>query len=232
NQELSANDYDIQNGIFFLKENISFKDDLFAKYSYFDNFYEYKGFYSETLRTFLHLDLNPSVGHYSTLPMTTYVNGVQKVEYKKVPSSKLLNKLIHIYIVPDSENGNSIRHCFSREEWRNIQQSNPMYLLLAKVQVREHTSVKDVVVMDARTRGGGISESLSTKTIDERVQGRQRYWDIGNWDGKAFYRNGVLIVALPKSILTEYGGSLSEEYVKEVIDKHVAYGTYCIIEWE
>lgn len=151
NQELSANDYDIQNGIFFLKENISFKDDLFAKYSYFDNFYEYKGFYSETLRTFLHLDLNPSVGHYSTLPMTTYVNGVQKVEYKKVPSSKLLNKLIHIYIVPDSENGNSIRHCFSREEWRNIQQSNPMYLLLAKVQVREHTSVKDVVVMDART---------------------------------------------------------------------------------
>ena len=164
--------------------------------------------------------------------MTTYVNGVQKVEYKKVPSSKLLNKLIHIYIVPDSENGNSIRHCFSREEWRSIQQSNPMYLLLAKVQVREHTSVKDVVVMDARTRGGGISESLPTKIVDERVQGRQRYWDIGNWDGKAFYRNGVLIVTLPKSILTEYGGNLSEEYAKEVIDKYVAFGTHCIIEWE
>ncbi|MES9681806.1 hypothetical protein ABWK22_02575 [Gottfriedia acidiceleris] len=231
NQELIANDFDIQNGVFFLNENVSFKDDLFAKYSYYDNFYEYKGYYNENLRTFLHLDLNPSVGHYSTLPMTTYVNGQQRVEYKKVPSSQLLNKLIHIYIVPDAEGGASIRHCFSREEWRNIQLSNPMYLLLAKVQVREHTSVNDVVVMDARTRGGGISPALSVKTIDERVKGKQRYWDIGNWDGKAFYRNGVLIVTLPKSILSEYGGTLSEDYVREVIDKHVAYGTYCIIEW-
>lgn len=231
NQELSVKDYDIQNGIFYLNENVSFKDDLYAQYSYFENFFEYKGYYNEQLQTFFHLDLNLSVGHYSTLPMVTYINGEQKVEYKKVPSSKLLNKVIHIYIVPDSENGNSIRHCFSAEEWRNIQQSNPMYLLLAKVQVREHTNVNEVIVMDARVRGGGISESLSTKTIDQRVKGRQRYWDIGNWDGKAFYRNGVLVISLPKSILKEYGGTLTEEYVRESIDKHVAYGTYFILEW-
>jgi hypothetical protein len=107
-----------------------------------------------------------------------------------------------------------------------------MYLLIAKVQVREHTNVNEVVVMDARVRGGGVSESLSVKAIDERVKGKQRYWDIGNWDGKAFYRNGVLIVTLPKSILSEYGGTLSEDYVRESIDKYVAYGTYYIIEWE
>lgn len=231
NQELSAKDYDIQNGIFYLNENVSFKDNLYAQYSYFEDFFEYTGYYNEQLKTFFHLDLNLSVGHYSTLPMVTHINGEQKVEYKKVPSSKLLNKVIHIYIVPDSESGNSIRHCFSAEEWRNIQQSNPMYLLLSKVQVREHTNVNEVVVMDARVRGGGISESLSTKIIDQRVKGRQRYWDIGNWDGKAFYRNGVLIITLPKSILQEYGGTLTEEYIRESIDKHVAYGTYFILEW-
>jgi hypothetical protein len=132
------------------------------------------------------------------------------VEHRKVPSSQLLNKVIHLYIVPDSEGGSSIRHCFNAEEWRHVQQSIPMYLLLAKVQVREHTHVNDIVVMDARVRGGGIKESISTKEIDKRVKGRQRYWDIGNWDGKAFYRNGVLIVTLPKSILKEYGGVLTK----------------------
>lgn len=214
-----------------MNENVSFKDDLYGTYAYYEDFFEYKGYYNKQLQTFFHLDLNPSVGHYATLPMTTYVNGDQKVEYKKVPSSKLLNKLIHLYLVPDSETGDSVRHCFSAEEWRNIAQSNPMYLLLAKVQIREHTNVNEVVVMDARVRGGGISQKLSAKTIEEKIKGKQRYWDIGNWDGKAFYRNGVLIITLPKTILSEYGGTLNEEYVRESIDKHIAYGTYYMLEW-
>lgn len=232
NEQLNVKDFDAQNGIFLLENGISFKDDIYAKYSYYDEFYEYKGFHNPALNTFLHLDLNPSVGHYSTLPMVTHLDGKQKVEYRNVSSVKLLNKVIHIYMVPDSVGGHSVRHCFSSQEWRTIQRSNPMYLLLAKVQVREHTNVNDVVVMDARTRGGGVAENLSVKTIEQRVKGKQRYWDIGNWDGKAFYRNGVLIVSIPKSILKEYGGTLTEEYVKESIDKHVAFGTYCIIEWE
>ncbi|MGX9134193.1 hypothetical protein ACWV26_07410 [Rummeliibacillus sp. JY-2-4R] len=61
--------------------------------------------------------------------------------------------------------GSSIRHCYSAKEWRNIFQSNPMSLLLAKVRVREHTNVNKVVVMDARTRGCGISDSLSARVI-------------------------------------------------------------------
>lgn len=229
--ELIAQDYDIENGIFYLKENVSFKDDLYAKYEFYEDFYEYKGYYNEKLNIYLHLDLNPSVGHYSTMPIEVNVNGEKRVEYHKVPSSKLLNKMIHIYLVPSSEGGSSVRHCFSAEEWRILKQSNPMYLLIAKVQVREHTTVKDVTVMDARVRGGGISKSLSAKKIDERVKGRQRYWDIGNWDGKAFYRNGVLVISIPKKILVNYGGKLTEEDVNQAIDKHVAYGTYFIIEW-
>lgn len=230
--ELEAVDYDIQNGIFYLNENVTFKDNLYSKYEYYEDFLDYKGYYDDELGVYFHLDLNPSVGHYSTLPTVVYINGEKRVEYQKRPSSNLLNKMIHIYLAPDSEGGSSVRHCFSQEEWRKIQEANPMLLLLARVQVREHTTVNDVVVMDARVRGGGVSESLSVKAIDERVKGRQRYWDIGNWDGKAFYRNGVLVITLPKKILVEYGGTLTEDYVRESIDKHVAYGTYCIIEWE
>lgn len=232
NEELPVVDFDIQNGVFFIGKNVSFKDDLYAKYSFFEDFYEYKGYFNKELNVFFHLDLNPSVGHYSTLPSISYVNQEKKVEYKLVPSAQLLNKVIHIYLVPESEGGDSVRHCFSAQEWRSIQRSNPMYLLLGKIQVRENGTVEDVTVIDARKRGGGISEEISTKEIDERLEGIQRYWDIGNWDGKAFYKNGVLIIHLPKTILAQYGGTLSEEYVREVIDKHVAYGSYYILEWE
>ncbi|MGN1217867.1 MAG: hypothetical protein ACI4TD_07820 [Phocaeicola sp.] len=231
-KELKAEDYDIQNGTFFLEENITFKDDIYVNYSYYEDFYEYRGYYDEGLNKFLHLDLNPSVGHYSTLPSIVHVDGVERVEYRDVQSSQLLNKTIHYYIVPESRGGHSIRHCFSQEEWQMIQSANPMYLLLATVKVREHMTVDDVVVMDARKRGGGLIESLSDKEIDERVLGKQRYWDIGGWDGKAFYRNGTLIITLPKEVLEEYGGQYSEDEVKEIIDKHIAYGTYYLVEFE
>lgn len=230
-RELSVRDYDIQNGIFTLSSNVSFKDDLYGKYAYYENFYEYRGYYNETLNQFIHLDLNPSVGHYSTLPQTVVVNGNEVVEYRKTPSSQLLNKMIHIYIVPASEGGNSIRHCYSDEEWKKIQAANPMYLLIAKVQVRENGTVNDVVVMDARRRGGGVTEKMSAKEVDKKIKGKQRYWDIGNWDGKAFYKNGVLIINLPKSILINHGGTLTEAYVRSSIEKHIAFGTYYILEW-
>jgi len=231
-KELEAEDYDIQNGTFFLKDNITFKDDIYVNYSYYEDFYEYRGYFDEELGEFLHLDLNPAVGHFSTLPSITYVDGLEKVEYRDVPSSQLLNKNIHFYIVPESQGGSSIRHCFSQEEWRMIQSANPMYLLLATVRVREHLTVDDVVVMDARKRGGGLIEELADKEIDERLLGKQRYWDIGGWDGKSFYRNGTLIITLPKEVLEEYGGQHTEEDINEIIDKHVAYGTYYLVEFE
>jgi hypothetical protein len=106
-----------------------------------------------------------------------------------------------------------------------------MCLLLAKVFVREHTNVDQAVVMDARTRGGGLKESITEQEISKRVQGKQRYWDIGGWNGKAYYRNGTLVVRIPKKILQSNGGQFTEEQVEKMLEKYVAYGTYTIIEY-
>ena len=224
-------DYDVQNGIIYLKNEVSFQDDLYAEYSYEEQFYEYRGYYNSEIRQFLYLDLNPSVGHYSTLPSTSYSSGNPVVSYKTLPSAKLLNKEIHVYMVPQSMGGASIRHCFSALEWKKIQETNPMCLLLAKVFVREHTNVDQAVVMDARTRGGGLKESITEQEISKRVQGKQRYWDIGGWNGKAYYRNGTLIVRIPKKVLQSNGGQFTEEQVEQMLEKYVAYGTYTIIEY-
>lgn len=230
-KEIEIEDYDVQNGVLYLKEEVDFKDDVFANYSYEEAYYDYQGYYDEARQQFMSLDLNPSTGHYSTLPSTTYVNDVAVTTYKNVPSSQLLNKELYIYIVPESEGGASIRHCFSALEWHKIQQTNPMFLLLAKVFVREHTSIEQTIVMDARTRGGGLRENISEKEIKKRVQGKQRYWDIGSWNGKAYYRNGTLVISLPKTVLQSNGGHFTEEQVQAAVDKYVALGLYTIIEY-
>lgn len=230
-QELAIEDYDIGNGIVYLKSGINFQDDVYAQYSYEENFYEYRGYFNAEIGQFLYLDLNPSVGHYSTLPTAQIVNGNQSVVYKYLPSSQLLNKEIHVYIVPSDVGGPSIRHCFSAFEWKKIQETNPLCLLLSKIYVREHTNVTQTVVMDSRKRGGGLSERISDQEIIKRVQHKQRYWDIGSWNGKAYYRNGTLIVSLPKRILQSQGGNFTEEQVEHMLDKYVAFGTYTIVEY-
>lgn len=230
-KEIEIEDYDVQNGTLYLKNEIDFRDDLYAVYSYEEEFYDYRGYYDEVQKRFMFLDLNPSNGHFSTLPSTRYIDGKPATMYKEVPSSQLLNKEIHVYFVPESTGGASIRHCFSALEWQKIQQTNPMFLLLAKVFVREHTSVEQTIVMDARTQGGGLKESITEKEITKRVQGRQRYWDIGSWNGKAYYRNGTMVVSLPKTVLKSNGGYFTEEQVQEIVDKYAAYGTYIIIEY-
>jgi len=230
-KEIEIEDYDVQNGVLYLKEEVDFKDDVFANYSYSEEFYDYMGYYDEARQQFMSLDLNPSTGHYSTLPSTTYVNDVAVTTYKNVPSSQLLNKELYVYIVPESEGGASIRHCFSALEWHKIQQTNPMFLLLAKLFVREHTSIEQTIVMDARTRGGGLREGISEKEITKRVQGKQRYWDIGSWNGKAYYRNGTVVISLPKTVLQAHGGHFTEEQVQVIVDKYVALGIYTIIEY-
>jgi hypothetical protein len=229
--DLEIADYDVINGIVYLANPIDFKDDVYAEYCFEENFYEYRGYYNEDLKQFMYLDLNPSVGHYSTLPSTEIVTDTQSVTYKYLPSSQLMNKEIHIYIVPQELGGASIRHCFSAMEWSKIQQANPLCLLLGKLYVREHTDVSQVVVMDARKRGGGLSEKISDQEIIRRVQNKQRFWDIGSWNGKAYYRNGTLIIRLPKRILQSQGGYFTEEQVQQVLDRYVAYGTYMIVEY-
>ncbi|MEK1829003.1 hypothetical protein AAAC51_07590 [Priestia megaterium] len=95
--------------------------------------------------------------------------------------------------MPEAEGGNSIRHCFSSEEWRKIQQSNPMYLLLAKIQVREHTNVKDVVVMDARVRGGELARSYPLKSLITRLKADNAIGILGTGMEKRFIETVSLL---------------------------------------
>jgi hypothetical protein len=236
---VTIKDYDTQSGLLYLNTPISFKDEIYCSYSYEENFVEYNGYYDENLEKYMYLDLNPSEGHYCTLPVIRNgeLTGVPILSYEEVPTSKLMNKEVYIYIVPQSNsfgdtNPYTIRHCYSKAEWDQIRKSMPgIALLIGVAQLREHTNVNQATVLDARVRGGGVKESLSKDVLKKKNPLVVNHWDMGPWDGQAYYSNGVIILNLPNSILKINGGQFDEQQVIDILKKYVAYGVYYIIEY-
>lgn len=234
-EELIYKDVDVYKGQIKLDKEISFKDEIYISYIYQENYLEYKGYYDSSNNRFVHLDLNPTVGH--TFSIRQEVEGL--TEYEEIPTEKLLGKEIFVYLLPSKSTFNTIkrteencvRHCLSEEEWKKVKESNVTALLLSKIQVRENTSVENVVVIDSRKAGGGLKETISQAEIEEKVGYTSNFWDIGAFDGTAYYRNGVLILRIPSYVLKINGGMFDEDDVEEIVEKYVSFGNMPIIEY-
>jgi hypothetical protein len=237
NENIRVRDYDIQNGFIHLEKPISFKDEVYVNYLFEEQYLEYRGYYDEAERRFIKLDLNPSEGHLCTVRTVQYDSRDGKIiVFDDVPTARLMNKEVYLYMLPYKQgsqviNQHTVRHCFNRREWELLAQTNPHAILLGVVHVREHAKVKDVTVMDARTRGGGLREDITKQQIDTKSPVSTNYWDIGTFDGIAYYANGVLLIELPKSILAKNGGQFSQKEVNDIIRKYVAYGIHYNIEY-
>jgi hypothetical protein len=193
---------------------------------------EYRGFYDEEAKTFIHLDLNPSEGHTCTMRI---VRNEQTI-YEQVPTAKLMNKEIYLYLFPyqdsfGNRNQHTLRHCYSLADWQQIQKTIPFALLLGVIQLREHTTVNEAVVLDTRSRGGGLKEKISEQEIKKKQPLSFNHWDMGTWDGKAYYKNGTVIIEIPKEVLRTEGGQFTEKQVNDIVAKYIAYGIYYIIEY-
>lgn len=234
-EELEWEDADQYSGEIRLKQRVSFKDEIYVTYLAQENSLEYKGYYDEERQAFVSLDLNPTAGH--TFSLKQKVEGID--QYIQVPGEKLLNKEIYLYLLPykslyykkEVVEENTIRHCFEEKEWQKIKAANPTALLLGIIQVRENTSPEQIVMMDARRLGGGIKENVSQESIEKRVGYTSAFWDIGSFDGLAYYKNGVSIIRLPKKVLVENGGHVKESDIQRILEKYLAYGIYPIVKY-
>lgn len=218
-----------------MKNRVSFKDEVYVSYLAEENAVEYKGYYDEDFDTFLHLDLNPTAGHTYTARQVQN----SKTTLVELPSEKLLGKEVYLYVVPrrstyytiNRSNEHCLRHTFSEEQWLKIKAATPEALLLAKIQVRENTSIEQAVVIDARREGGGLKDIISQETIEQTVGYTSAFWDIGSFDGLAYYKNGVSIIRIPEKVLKINGGHFEEEDIRNRLDKYLAYGVYPLIEY-
>lgn len=230
-EELTYSDVNKNTGEIFLEERISFKDNIYVTYLTKEDTYEYKGYYNEEHNKFIQLDLNPTSGH-----QFSYINN-EKIE--TLEGRELLDKEIYIYLLPYRSvyykkvvtNPISVRHVFHKEEWMRVKEAHPEAVLLAQIQVRENTNKENIVMMDARRLGGGLKETITDKEVKERIGYTSAFWDIGNFDGLAYYKNGVLVVEVPEKVLRSKGGSFTEDEIRGILNKYMAYGVHPIIEY-
>lgn len=235
-EELEVEDVDVSAGLIRLKSETTFKDELYVEYLYREDYVDYKGYYDEDAGRFVALDLNPSMGHIFTL--TRESDGV--ATYEDVETERLVNKEVFLYLLPSRiefsggvviQEQEVLRHALSEAEWLRIKQGRPEAMLLARVQVRENTTVENTVVMDARRRGGGLREDIKAKDIEKRGGSVEAFWDVGAYDGVAYYEKGVVVIRVPASVLLANGGRLTEEEVIEKVKKNLAYGIYPMVEF-
>ena len=218
-----------------MAESVSFRDEIYVSYLASEESVEYKGYYDEESGIFWHLDLNPTAGH----TYTSLHEKLGKSVHKEVPSEQLLGKEIYLYLMPEKSlyytsqrtNDHCLRHAFGETQWQSIKAAHPETLLLARIQVRENPDIHQAVDLDARRYGGGLKDGVSMKRIEKQVGYTSAFWDIGSFDGLAYYKNGVTVVRVPASVLKANGGNFEEIEVRRILEKYAAYGTYAIVEY-
>jgi len=257
---LRVSDVDAVKGIIYLHDRIREQDEVYVRYAYQEDWYTYRGF--EKDQTFFHLDLNPTPGHRHTIATNGFHRWIpidrdqETYTSKDVDNTELLVKPIHLYLRPsciryvnyNQESNQSIGDIIpgtarnrvllhtDEEWWFNPKdyRYDPTMLRLGKVVLQANSIISDhMTILDTRTRGGGLDESLSKEIIRQVNKESLYHWDIGYFDGEAYQENGVIIVRLPRSILksdTNPNG-FHESMIQQAIAKHKAYGILPIIEY-
>jgi FlaG/FlaF family flagellin (archaellin) len=235
---VGVKDWDRHKGYIYLDSEVEFNDDIRVTYIYEQKFLMYKGFASGG--EFYHLDLNPMPGH-------TYTDLSTQAE---VASSSLVSKAIYLYVLPAyvyySDNripargvdGSAIRHMIVDE---SIPDSDTVQaigsidsdaLIIGKILVKPDASTSDILVLDTRQRGGGVMEDITRDLLKKYGDEATYLWDIGSWDGHPYPSNGVAILTLPSSLLIENGGKFTEDDIRQLLNKYIAFGIYVIIRYQ
>lgn len=131
------------------------------------------------------------------------------------------------YIYEDPITGNS----FQYQGWKDAYTQAPhWYVLLANVFAIQTLAPRDISSFDIRLRGGGIKEQRLDEALELQDE-VQWYWDVGYWDGQPYPGMGANIVEIPRKVLQEVGGQFTRGQVREVVQQHMAEGSYPVIRY-
>ncbi len=110
---------------------------------------------------------------------------------------------------------------------------NPWDLRIARISLVSPISSNDVKVYDSRRHGGGIRDEISNREIWNSVNLKpaRNYWDVSNVDGLPYNKAGTILIQVPKTILDEYGGKYTREYVESNLRSVMGIGIVPIIEY-
>ncbi len=107
---------------------------------------------------------------------------------------------------------------------------NPHYLLLGSVTCSSSVSPDKSAIFDARVAGGGLkkTEGLIESLLPIAPE-LQWITDIGMADGLSYPGVGAFICEVPTQLQAENGGSFTDRAIRDIIERHMAFGEYPIV---
>lgn len=240
--EIHIKDISFADGIIITEETISENDNIICNYTYIEESYVYRGFWRNK-DDFARIDLNPNKYHtYSDL---NYTPSITK------PSKNLFNKVIYFFMRPsikyeiDGESDSLIYDIENEEIGKvilenkdtfyhqidNAQPESEHDIYIGSIYIRQNTSLQSTILVDSRTRGGGVIESMKDSLRRELEPESDYYLDIGYYDGEPYQENGVIIIRLDNSLLKEFGGRFTQGDIELKVKRWLGFGVYPIIEY-
>jgi len=195
-------DVSSHNGLVYLNSPVSLNDRIHADFVYEETNYVYKG-----------VNLNPTLQH----------------------SPYLVDRFVVYYLVPHQSNAglrNStcVRHAVGdtldgaiSDLAKGVKGEVPI-VLLGAIRSRQVEDAIDVSVYDARRPGGGVKDDVDATRIESEAW---FYSDIGNYDGRPYPGNAVVIVRLPENIKTLF----SEDEIYRKTKRHLALGVLPVVDY-
>lgn len=241
--EIHIKDISYADGIIITEETISENDNIICNYTYIEESYIYRGFWRNQ-DDFARIDLNPN--KYHTYSDMNYTPSTTK------PSKNLFNKVIYFFMRPtveyevDAENDSLIYDVESDDgigtvilenketlyhQIDNAQPESDHDIYIGSVYIRQNTSLHSTILVDSRTRGGGVIESMKDSLRRELEPESDYYLDIGYYDGEPYQENGVIIIRLDNSLLKEFGGRFTQGDIETKVKRWLGFGVYPIIEY-
>jgi hypothetical protein len=241
--EIHIRDISFSDGIIVTKETISENDNIICNYTYIEESYVYRGYWRNR-NDFVRIDLNPN--QYHTYSDPTYTPAETK------PSKNLFNKVIYFFMKPtieyefDASNDSLIYDLENDEDigtvvlhnketlYHKIDDNQPESdhdIYIGSVYIRQNTSLHSTILVDSRTRGGGVIESMKDSLRKQLEPESDYYLDIGYYDGEPYQENGVIIVRLDNRLLKDFGGRFTQGDIEAKVKRWLGFGVYPIIEY-
>lgn len=248
---IDVRDVSFSDGILILSDAISENDNILCDYTYLEESNVYRGFWRDQA-DFCRIDLNPNIYH-------TY-NDPNYVPSEVKPTKNLFNKVIYFFMRPTliyevkeadddlvyDEDTINVTDDLTEADLGTIiqEETDTLYhqidnpepqdnkdIYIGSVFIRQNSSLHSTILVDSRTRGGGLLESMSDSLRKELDPESDFYLDIGYYDGEPYQENGVIIVRLDNSILKEFGGRFTPAEVELKVKRWLGLGVYPIIEY-
>ena len=228
---LTIKSYNLKYGVIEFVDKISHNDLIEIDYTYEEEFYHYRGYYKDgDARTkMIEMNLNPNIYNYFT------DNSDEVLAESNVYN--LFNRTVHFFLKPTRIIDKSTNEILEENHFTIYHRVDTpdaigaFDLHIGRIFIRHHSSLKSTEIVDTRSRGGGVLESMKDDIRRELEPESDFYLDIGTTDGTPYHENSVVVVKIDERVLSRFGGRFSEYDVEEAVRKWAACGMFPIIKY-